>query len=74
MAYKNSWRMFLPGAVTVVAWCMVVKFINVNQDTVKKGHDFVPIYGEDGKLQGFTHPVLVEAGDKAREKQEREGR
>lgn len=62
--------MFLPGAVTALCWVTAVRFITVNQDTVKKGHDFVPIYGEDGKLQGFTHPVLVEAGDRAREKQQ----
>lgn len=34
---------------------------------MKDGHDFVPIYGEDGKLEGFTHPTMVDAGNRKRE-------
>ena len=31
-------------------------------------HQFVPVYNEDGDLEGFTHPALVHAADKVREK------
>eukprot|EP00758_Cryptobia_borreli_P003557 Tbor_TRINITY_DN3828_c0_g1::TRINITY_DN3828_c0_g1_i2::g.5655::m.5655 len=67
-SFKSTWRVYLPGAVTFAIWYGVVYFIQVNATTVKKGHDFLPIYSEDGKLEGFTHPVLVEAGNSYREK------
>lgn len=34
------------------------------------GHQFLPIYNEKGDLEGFTHPVLVEAGESIRKRKE----
>ena len=36
-------------------------------------HQFIPVYNEDGDLEGFTHPALVEAADKVREKSSSSG-
>ncbi len=38
---------------------------------LKNDHDFKPVYSEDGVLQGFTHPTLVEAANRIREKAEK---
>lgn len=49
---------------------VVVYFSRTRAEVMKYGHDFVPIYSEDGKLEGFTHPVLVKAGNRYREREE----
>lgn len=68
--YKTTWKVYLPGLFVTTIILAVVYFSRAKGDVVKNGHDFVPIYSEDGKLQGFTHPVLVNAGNKYREKED----
>lgn len=65
--FKSTWRVYIPGLFVGSAYAAVVYFARVKQPMVKKDHDFVPIYGEDGKLEGFTHPTFVEAGNRHRE-------
>ncbi|KEG11065.1 hypothetical protein DQ04_03021120 [Trypanosoma grayi] len=68
--YKTTWRVYLPGAFVLAIYSFAIYFNRTRGDVVKYGHDFVPIYSEDGKLEGFTHPVLVKAGDKYRSTEE----
>ena len=67
---KGSLRVYLPGMVVLTCWMGIVSFARNSGDSVKHGHDFLPIYGEDGRLEGFTHPVLVEAGQNVRDGRE----
>lgn len=67
--YKTNWRVYLPGLFVVSMVSVVVYFMQEKGERMKYGHDFVPIYSEDGKLEGFTHPVLVNAGNQYREKE-----
>ncbi|KAG5474243.1 hypothetical protein LSCM1_03021 [Leishmania martiniquensis] len=68
--YRSTWRVYLPGLFVMSIFSIVVYFSRTRANVVKYGYDFVPIYSEDGKLEGFTHPVLVEAGNQYREKEE----
>ncbi|KAG5500334.1 hypothetical protein JKF63_03426 [Porcisia hertigi] len=65
--YRSTWRVYLPGLFMMSMFSVVVYFSRTRSDVVKNGYDFVPIYSEDGKLEGFTHPVLVKAGNQYRE-------
>lgn len=64
--FRSTWRVYLPGAFVTVFYSAALYFAKFKQQEVKNDHDFVPIYGEDGKLEGFTHPTFVAAGDKKR--------
>lgn len=66
---KTSWRVFLPGGFMLMIVCSVMYMSRTQGSGVKMGHDFVPIYTQDGKLEGFTHPVLVQAANKYRERE-----
>lgn len=68
--YKTNWRVYLPGLFMITVFCGVMYFSRTKGSVIKHGHDFVPIYTEDGKLEGFTHPVLVNAGNRLREKED----
>ncbi|EAN91924.1 hypothetical protein C3747_43g1134c [Trypanosoma cruzi] len=68
--YKTTWRVYLPGAFVMAIYTAAIYLSKTRGEVVKYGHDFVPIYSEDGKLEGFTHPVLVKAGDKYRSNEE----
>jgi hypothetical protein len=50
----------------IVAWAFLFGGIAYSLrgflDRLHSGHKFLPIYNEQGELEGFTHPVLVEAG------------
>ncbi|KAG5474572.1 hypothetical protein LSCM4_03745 [Leishmania orientalis] len=68
--YRSTWRVYLPGLFVMSVFSIVVYFSRTRSNAVKYGYDFVPIYSEDGKLEGFTHPVLVKAGNQYRETEE----
>ncbi|AIN99647.1 hypothetical protein LPMP_280100 [Leishmania panamensis] len=68
----STWRVYLPGLFVMSMFSVVVYFSRTRSDVVKYGYDFVPIYSEDGKLEGFTHPVLVKAGNQYREMEEQQ--
>ncbi|KAG5499736.1 hypothetical protein GH5_03870 [Leishmania sp. Ghana 2012 LV757] len=68
--YRSTWRVYLPGLFVMSMFSIVVYFSRTRSNAVKYGYDFVPIYSEDGKLEGFTHPVLVKAGNQYRETEE----
>ncbi|CAD2219061.1 hypothetical protein AGDE_00876 [Angomonas deanei] len=67
--FKSTWKVYLPGLFATGMIMLVVYFGRTRASAVKYGHDFVPIYSEDGKLEGFTHPVLVNAGNTYRERE-----
>lgn len=64
--FKTTWRVYIPGMFVGSCVAGVIYFSKHKQQNIKRDHDFVPIYGEDGKLEGFTHPVFVAAGDAKR--------
>jgi hypothetical protein len=65
--FKTTWRVYAPAIFVSTVYAAVVYFNRVKQPNLKKDHDFVPIYGENGKLEGFTHPTIVDAANKWRE-------
>lgn len=58
----------IPAIAFFLIFYGVSKVVFCNTLNMKAGYDIVPVYSEDGKLQGFTHPVLVDVADKYREK------
>ncbi|CBH17711.1 uncharacterized protein TEOVI_000240900 [Trypanosoma equiperdum] len=67
--FPTTWKVYLPGLFVMAIYTFVIYFNNTRGNLVKAGHDFTPIYSEEGKLEGFTHPVLVRAGDNYRSRE-----
>jgi hypothetical protein len=68
--FKSTWKVYAPGFFVAAVYSAVVYFFRVKQPALKNDHDFVPIYDETGKLEGFTHPTFVDATNKWRESNE----
>jgi len=64
-----EWKMWaLPIAVSV--WLYgTVKLFQSYGAMLGKENTIVPIYGEDNKLKGFTHPALVQHANERRERE-----
>ena len=63
--------MYLPPMVFGVLFAGFAFVARTLIRETKNEHEFVPIFDENGKRVGFTHPVLVEATEKIREHRER---
>jgi hypothetical protein len=68
------WKQIFPGLFLATMYFVTYKVVHTVSETGIKGeHDFVPIIDESGKRIGFTHPTLVEATEKLREKELQKG-
>lgn len=67
---KYSWRVHVP-AFAVIFGVFVFTSLLGSESLWKysaKKPEILPVYSEDGKLSGFTHPRMVEISNLKREK------
>ena len=61
-------RTWIPPVCLVLSTLFMFKFVGYCINVLSAQHDFKPVYDEGGKLVGFTHPVMVEATQRKRER------
>jgi hypothetical protein len=59
-----------PQLLYFVALYGLWRFLVGVSERMHGGHQFLPIYSESGELEGFTHPVLVDAAESIRKRNE----
>ena len=64
----TPWRTWIPPVTLVLATLFSFKFVGYVVNVLEPDHQFKPVYDEGGKLVGFTHPVMVDATQRKRDR------